>query len=289
MLRIGVLGAVEATIEASGTVEVLDLGGPRQRSVLALLLVARGQVVSVDRLVEDLWNGEPPPRAIGALQAYVSHLRRALEPRRAPRTPAAVLVSEPPGYAVRLPTAAVDAWRFEALVRQAGDPDQSEHARELLQQGLDLWRGPAFGEFAAESWAVAEAARLDGLRVVARERWCESVLRGGDANEAVMAAEALTREHPLREEGWRLLAMGLYAGGRQADALTALRRARDILADELGMDPGPALLQVEADVLAQRLALPPARSPSAARAPSPGAPTAVRSPAPAPAPAVATE
>ena len=88
MLRIGVLGALDASIEASGTVEVPDLGGPRQRSVLALLLVARGQVVSVDRLVEDLWNGEPPPRAIGALQAYVSHLRRALEPQRAPRTPA---------------------------------------------------------------------------------------------------------------------------------------------------------------------------------------------------------
>ena len=108
----------------------------------------------------------------------------------------------------------------------------------MLQQGLDLWRGPAFGEFAADSWAVAEAARLDGLRIVARERWCEAVLRAGDANEAVMTAEALTREHPLREEGWRLLAMGLYAEGRQADALTALRRARDILADELGMDPG---------------------------------------------------
>ena len=121
MLRIGVLGALDATIEASGSVEVPDLGGPRQRSVLALLLVARGQVVSVDRLVEDLWNGEPPPRAIGALQAYVSHLRRSLEPQRAPRTPASVLVSEPPGYAVRLPTAAVDAWRFESLVRRAGD------------------------------------------------------------------------------------------------------------------------------------------------------------------------
>ena len=88
MLRLRVLGALDATIQAGGTTEVLDLGGPRQRSVLALLLVARGQVVSVDRLIEDLWNGEPPRRAIGALQAYVSHLRRSLEPNRAPRTPA---------------------------------------------------------------------------------------------------------------------------------------------------------------------------------------------------------
>ncbi len=116
--------------------------------------------------------------------------------------------------------------------------------------------GPAYAEFATESWAVAEAARLDGLRILARERWCEAVLRAGSATDAVLAAEVLTSENPLREEGWRLLAMSLYASGRQADALTALRRARDILADELGLDPGPALLQVETDVLTQRLAIP---------------------------------
>ena len=120
----------------------------------------------------------------------------------------------------------------------------------LLDQALKLWRGNAFGEFAAEPWAQPEAARLDGLRVVATERWCEALLRSGDFHEAVMAAEELTRSHPLREEGWRLLAMGLYAGGRQADALAALRGARTLLADELGVDPGPALLKVEADVLA---------------------------------------
>ena len=117
MVRVRVLGALEATVHVDGRDVVADLGGPRQRAVLALLLVGRGEVVSVDRLVEDLWNSEPPPRAIGALQAYVSHLRRALEPGRQPRTPATVLVSEPPGYAVRLPVDAVDAWRFEAMVR----------------------------------------------------------------------------------------------------------------------------------------------------------------------------
>ncbi len=234
----------------------VDLGGPRQRSVLALLLVARGQVVSVDRLVEDLWRGEPPPQAIGALQAYVSHLRRSLEPDRAPRTPATVLVSEPPGYAIRVSTDAVDAWRFETLVRKAAERSGTSAERALLDDALNLWRGIAFGEFAAEPWAQPEAARLDGLRIVATERWCEAVLRSGDFHEAVMAAEELTRTHPLREEGWRLLAMGLYAGGRQADALATLRRARTLLADELGVDPGPALLKVEADVLAQSLTLP---------------------------------
>jgi DNA-binding SARP family transcriptional activator/tetratricopeptide (TPR) repeat protein len=257
MLRLTVLGSLGATHTGdAGDERPVDLGGPRQRSVLALLLVARGQVVSVDRLVEDLWQGEPPPQAIGALQAYVSHLRRCLEPDRAPRAPATVLVSEPPGYAIRVSQDAVDAWRFESLVRRAADSAGTPDERALLDEALHLWRGNAFGEFAGEPWAEPEAARLDGLRVVATERWCEAVLRSGDAHEAVMAAEELTRAHPLREEGWRLLAMGLYAGGRQADALQALRRARTLLADELGVDPGPALLRVEADVLAQRLALP---------------------------------
>ena len=148
---------------------------------------------------------------------------------------------------------------------------------------MNLWRGQAYGEFAGESWAAPEAARLDGLRITTRERWCEATLQPGGAQEAVLAAESLTREYPLREEGWRLLAMGLYAGGRQADALTALRRARDLLADELGIDPGPALLQVETEVLTQRLVVPAARSRSragrrpAARQPSGGGPVGSRS------------
>ncbi len=276
MLSLRVLGALDATGDPGGAA-VLDLGGPRQRSVLALLLVARGQVVSVDRLVEDLWHGEAPPRAIGALQAYISHLRRVLEPGRAPRTPAKVLVSEPPGYAIRVPPDAVDAWRFESLIRRAGEPGREADARALLQEALDLWRGPAYAEFQGEQWAATEAGRLESLRTVARERWCEALLRDGDAAEAVVAAEVLTREFPLREEGWRLLAMGLYATGRQADALAALRRARDLLADELGLDPGPALAQVEADVLAQRLVVPTLARPAApaAAAASPPAAAAV--------------
>ena len=253
MMRVRVLGALEATVDADGRDVLADLGGPRQRAVLALLLVGRGEVVSVDRLVEDLWNSTPPPRAIGALQAYVSHLRRALEPGRPPRTPATVLVSEPPGYAVRLPVDAVDAWRFEAMVRSATTTDDPEQTRAILEQALALWRGPAYAEAAGEQWAVAEASRLEGLRLVARERWCAAVLRTGAAADAVLAAEVLTREHPLREEGWRLLALALYVSGRQSDALAALRRARDILAEEMGLDPGPVLAQLESDVLSQQV------------------------------------
>src|SRR6185503_1638914 len=149
--------------------EPVDLGGPRQRAVLARLLTARGEVVSVDRLIEDLWRGEPPPRAIASLQAYVSNLRRLLEPDREPRTPARLLVSAPPGYAIRLPGDAVDAWRFEALLGEART-----------------------------------------------------------APDAVPQAELLAHQEPLREERWRLLALALWASGRQADALAALRRARRV-------------------------------------------------------------
>ena len=112
---IRVLGPLEAEIDGTRA----DLGGPLQRAVLALLLMEHGRVVSVDRLIDQLWRGEPPPRAIASLQAYVSNLRRILEPGRAPRARPQVLVSAPPGYALRLPDEAVDAWRFESLLAAA--------------------------------------------------------------------------------------------------------------------------------------------------------------------------
>jgi DNA-binding SARP family transcriptional activator len=283
VVDVRVLGALSA--EVGG--RQVDLGGPRQRGVLELLLVARGDVVSVDRLIDDLWRGEPPPRATGALQAYVSNLRRALEPDRPPRAPAQLLVSEAPGYAVRLPDDAVDAWRFEVLLRSAGGDDPVA-ARTALERALGLWRGAAYAEVAAEPWAAAEAARLEELRLVARERLVAAMLAGGAAAEAVPEAERLAGEHPLREEAWRLLALALYATGRQADALAALRRARETLADELGIDPGPVLVELEADVLAQRVDLPatppvataPAAAAPAGPAPVPAAPAGPATPSP---------
>ena len=203
-----------------------------------MLLIARGAVVSVDRLIDDLWHGEPPPRATGGLQVYVSNLRRTLEPDRAPRTPATVLVSAPPGYAVRIDESAVDAWRFEQLVRSATELDAAS-AAVALERALGLWRGDALAEFAAEPWAAPEAARLDELRLVARERLVDAWVRSGRTAEAVPAAEALVRDVPLREDGWRLLALSQYLGGRQGDALATLRRARHVLSEELGIDPGP--------------------------------------------------
>jgi len=248
MVVIRVLGSFAA--ELGG--EPVPLGGPRQRGVLALLVAARGQVVSVDRMVEDLWRGEPPSRALASLQAYVSNLRRLLEPGRPPRTPARLLVSASPGYALRLPPGAVDAWRFEELLDEARTRTDPRDARARLGEALALWRGPAFAEVADELWATAETARLNELRLVARELHIAAGLRLGDPAAVVPEAEGLTRDDPMREEGWRMYALALWSSGRQADALAALRRARATFADELGLDPGPDLVALEEAILTQR-------------------------------------
>ncbi|MFC5752671.1 BTAD domain-containing putative transcriptional regulator, partial [Actinomadura rugatobispora] len=250
MANVRVLGSFEAWVDGAPA----DLGGPRQRSVLARLVVARGRMVPADGLVADLWPGEAPSRAPAGLQSFVSHLRRALEPGRPPRTPARVLVTAPPGYALRLPDGAVDAWRFDALVDEAAerlDGDDPAGARRCAEGALGEWRGPAYAEFADLPWAVAEAARLDERRRLATERRAEAMLRLDAAAEAVPDLEAHAAGNPLREEAWRLLALALYRTGRQGDALAALRRARATLAEELGVDPGPALRRLESDILAQ--------------------------------------
>ena len=248
MVLIRVLGSFAA--EAGGV--PLPLGGPRQRGVLALLVAARAQVVPVDRMIEDLWRGEPPARALASLQAYVSNLRRLLEPARPPRTPARLLVSASPGYALRLPPEAVDAWRFEQLLGEARALADPRAARVRLDEALALWRGPVFAEVADEPWAVAETARLNELRLVARELHIAAGLQLGHPATVVPETESLTRDNPLHEEGWRLHALALWSSGRQADALTALRRARVIFADELGLDPGPDLVALEEAILTQR-------------------------------------
>ncbi|WP_448625945.1 BTAD domain-containing putative transcriptional regulator [Geodermatophilus sp. URMC 64] len=245
----GVLGGVWATRDGAP----VDLGGHRQRSVIARLLVSRGAVVPADLLVADLWHAETPPRAQAALQAHVSHLRRALEPDRPPRTPARLLLTVPPGYALRPDDDAVDALRAARLLAD-GDrlaDDDPAAARDRYAAALELWRGPAYAEYADEPWCAPEAARLDELRLTAVERWAAAALAAPGRADPLARLRAHVAEHPLREEGWRLLALGLYRAGRQADALAALREVRARLADELGVDPGPALRALEDDVLAQ--------------------------------------
>ncbi|MGY1616648.1 BTAD domain-containing putative transcriptional regulator [Geodermatophilus sp. SYSU D00691] len=250
-LRVNLLGELTAACDGAP----LDLGGPRQRAVLAVLLLARGEIVPADRLVESVWGDAPPADTTAALQSYVSHLRRRLEPGSAARARSTVLVREGPGYAVRLPADAVDAWRFERLLQQAAaEPDR---AVPLLEEALRLWRGPALADYADAPWAQAEIGRLAELRATARERLLAARLEAGEAALLVADLEAMVAEEPLREERWRLLALALYRAGRQADALAALRRARTTLADELGVDPGPALRELERAVLDQSPALRP--------------------------------
>ncbi|MFC4122685.1 BTAD domain-containing putative transcriptional regulator [Nonomuraea zeae] len=260
MVAFRVLGPVEAYEHD----DELDLGGLRQRAVLARLLVARGQVVPVDTLLYDLWDDDAAKGAQSGLQVYISRLRRVLEPGRPRGGPNRLLVTVASGYALRVASDQVDALRFEQLVRAAGEhleEGDPQAARGRLEKALGLWRGTPYSDFADQPWAEAEVNRLTELRLVARERHADTGLRLGMHAETVPDLEALTTEHTLREEGWRLLALGLYRCGRQGDALAALRRARNILADELGIDPGPALRKLESDILAQapelELAAPP--------------------------------
>ncbi|MCX2966371.1 AfsR/SARP family transcriptional regulator [Gordonia aquimaris] len=256
------------SITLSGTVRADVDGRPaeiksrRGRAVLARLAAADGRVVSTDRLIDDLWNGEPPPKALAGLQVHISNLRRILEPQRAPRTPARILVSEPPGYALHLPRDAVDLWRFADLAGTAGPDPAGRYAR--LGEAQSLWRGDPFGPHAADEWAGPEVARLDELWLHTVEQRAAAALDLGRAAEVVAELPALCETHSTREELFGLLALAQYRLGRQADALRTLRTLREYLADELGVDPSVKIRTLESDILQQDPAL---DAPTATRAP----------------------
>jgi predicted ATPase/DNA-binding SARP family transcriptional activator len=271
-VRFGVLGPLRAEVGGRPA----GLGGPRQRAVLALLLIARGRIVSAERILSEVWEGSALP-SLTTLHGYIADLRRALEPERAPGAPARLLVREGPGYALRAAPAAVDAERFADLAargRRALADDEPEHAADLLGQALALWRGPAYADFGGAAFAVPDATRLEDLRAAVHEDRLAAVIASGQHAAAVGELEGLVAEQPLRERGWELLALALYRSGRQADALAALRAVRRRLADELGIDPGRGLRELEAAVLAQdpRLAPAPLRH-NRASAPAPQAVT----------------
>ncbi len=236
----------------------VDTGSPKQRAVLAMLLIEPNRVVSLDRLIDQLWGDEPPARATGSLQVYVANLRRALEPDRPARAPAAVLVTQPPGYAVRVDPADLDASCFEHLAadgRRLLTEGHPAAARQALGDGLALWRGPALAEFSFESFAQAEIARLEELRWLALEDRVEAEMALGHHAESVAELEHLVGERPLRERLQGLLMLALYRSGRQAEALRVFQDARRRLAEELGIDPGTTLQRLETDILQQAPAL----------------------------------
>ncbi|GIE74174.1 SARP family transcriptional regulator [Actinoplanes philippinensis] len=250
---------MQTEIRVLGPMEVLvggrpvALGGHRQQAVLAMLVAARGRVVPVERIVAQVWAGDPPPQPLASLQAYVSRLRRALEPDRAPRTPARVLVSDGNGYALRLPEDAVDAWGFVRDVDGAPEAvEDAEEAATLLRKALARWRGAPFARFAGEPWARAEITRLTGVHRLAREREVLAKLRLGHAGDAVPAAQGLAEAEPLRSRAWWLYALALWAAHRSAEALHALRRHRRLLTAELGLSPDPSIGELERAILEQR-------------------------------------
>src|SRR3954449_9402394 len=172
------------TVERDGL--AVEIGGPRQRSVLAVLVLARGHVVPLDRLIDLVYEGDPPPSAVGSMQAYVSALRRVLEPDRPPRSPGQILVSSAPGYAVQLPEEAVDVWRFETLVaqgRRAMSEGQWEEAGHLLREALSLWRGDLLSDLPT-SLLRPERTRMEEARIVAESDAARVELTLGRAEDA---------------------------------------------------------------------------------------------------------
>ncbi|MCX8564183.1 BTAD domain-containing putative transcriptional regulator [Mycolicibacterium mucogenicum] len=255
-VRVTVLGPVRAWV---GDAPV-DLGARMQRALLARLVAARGHTVSVDRLIHDLWEGEPPPKALSALQVYVSHLRRVLEPDRLRRAPARILVSAAPGYCLRLPDDAVDAWHFEAKVAAAQDESNPRRRAQLLDEALAGWAGEPFAGAGDALWAAPEVSRLTELRLAAVESQAAAHVDLGRYGTAVAALEGHVAAHPGREGAAAVLATALYRTGRQADALEVLRRTREHLIDELGLEPGRALRDLERDILRQADHLEPSRT-----------------------------
>ncbi|GAA1479531.1 hypothetical protein GCM10009623_39770 [Nocardioides aestuarii] len=243
MIRFHALGGLTVT---DGEDEVA-IGGPRQRRLLAMLLIHRNHVVSVDRLADAVFAGDPTPAASTTLRSYVARARRLVEVPDGP-----VVVTRAPGYLLEAPDDMVDVARFERALSDGGAylaRDDPQGAVRALRTALDLWRGDAYAEFADEDWARPEAERLAELRLVAHERLVEAELACGHATAVIAEVESLTREHPLREEFRAQLMLALYRAGRHADALRVFRDYRELLVEELGVDPSPALAAIEQRVL----------------------------------------
>jgi DNA-binding SARP family transcriptional activator/WD40 repeat protein len=262
-MRIAVLGPLEVRDDDGAPVVV---PGAKERLLLAVLASGAPGVLSTDRLVEALWNGDAPVSARKSLHAHLVRLRGALEPDRPRGSNGRYVVRRGAGYALTTDDASLDLRNFPDLAARAraraaaGDPAAAER---LLVDALEMWRGEPFADWPDAEFAVAERPRLAAIRASTLAALVECRLALGRADEVVADLERLVSEEPLSEQWWRLLMLALYRSGRQADALAAGRRARTVLAEELGADPGPALRAMEAAVLAQdpALDLPPIASP----------------------------
>lgn len=241
-MRVSLLGPIQVDGAPSGAV----LGAAKERSLLATLALTPGRVVRVDALIAALWGDEPPAAARKTLQTYVWNLRQALGPD--------VIATEAPGYALRVAPEDVDVGRFRALVRDgeaamaAGDPAKASAA---LDDAVALWRGAPFSGVAAHTGLAAEAMRLTEEHLSALDLRVDASLAAGRHADVVAELEALVCEHPFRERLWGHLMVALYRCGRQADALATYQRARALLVEELGLEPGGELRRIEDSILRQ--------------------------------------
>src|SRR5918994_7499460 len=250
MIEFGVLGP----LEASRGGEPLRLGGGKQRALLAILLLNANEVVSSDRLIGELWGEAAPETAGKALQVHVSQLRKALEPERGPGDPGRVLITKPPGYTLALEPDQLDLTRFDRLTgegREALAASDPERAAALLSDALSLWRGPALADVAFEPFAQPEIARLEELRMAALEDRLQADIERGRHSDVIGELERLVAADPLRERPRAQLMLALYRSGRQAEALEAYAKARRALVEELGIEPGRELKELQAAILEQ--------------------------------------
>jgi YVTN family beta-propeller protein len=246
MIEYRILGPVE--VSADG--RVIEIGGPRLRRLLAILLLHANEPVSRGILVHDLWGDQPPVGAQGSLEVYISRLRKALG--------SPVLLTRPGAYCLQVGDGQLDSQRFERLVGQGRAElaaDAPGLAAASLRAALRLCRGPALGDLSGESFAQVEAGRLEELRLGATEDRVEADLALGRHGDVVGELEALVAVHPLRERLHGQLMLALYQGGRQAESLSAYRAARQMMVRELGLEPGPALQRLHGAILRQDPAL----------------------------------
>ncbi|MFF3443415.1 BTAD domain-containing putative transcriptional regulator [Streptosporangium sp. NPDC002721] len=252
-----VLGPVEAFADGGAA---LDIGPHQQRLVLAMCVVAAPRPVGPSRMIDALWEGDPPPGALNTVQAYVSKLRRVFEPGRARNVPPAVLVSRPGGYALDVPGGAVDLGRARghaAAGRSLGAGGDHEGAAGRLRLALGEWRGEPLADLSGTSWAVEESAHLAELRLTIEEDLAEAELALGRGAALTGGLVHLVGAHPFRERLRVLAAHALYQAGRQADALGVLAEGRRLLMEDMGLDPDPRSREMERRILGQDAALTP--------------------------------
>lgn len=247
------LGALE--VVSNGT--RVELGPPKQRAVLAVLLLHAGEVVSTDHLIEQVWGDHPPRTAAHSVQLYISDLRRSLEPVGDETS----IETRAPGYLLRVETGYIDLRRFERLVAEGGRAKAGGDVAEVasrFEEALRLWRGPPLAEFAYEEFAQPEIRRLEELRLHAIEELAAAELELGRTQDAIAALEGALAQDPLRERARELQMLALYRAGRHAEALRAYQRFAALLAEEMGLDPSPTLRRLQERILLHDPTLAPA-------------------------------